>query len=74
EHTAHHVDMGVPLYRLKKAQALLEARLPGRIIVQRFSWAWYFRTAQRCKLYDFERRCWTGFSGRRTSARDTADT
>ena len=67
EHTAHHVDMGVPLYRLQAAQALLEARLPGRIIVQRFSWAWYFNTARACKLYDFEHRCWTDFAGQRTS-------
>jgi acyl-lipid omega-6 desaturase (Delta-12 desaturase) len=67
EHTAHHVDMSVPLYRLKKAQALLEARLPGRIIIQRFSWSWYFRMARCCKLYDFQRLCWTDFSGRRTS-------
>lgn len=67
EHTAHHVDMTVPLYRLKNAQALLEEKLPGKIIVQRFSWAWYFKTARRCKLYDFERACWTDFSGQRTS-------
>ncbi|MCY1164070.1 Fatty acid desaturase [compost metagenome] len=67
EHTAHHVDMGVPLYRLKRAQALLEEKLPGRIVVQPFSWAWYFRTARQCKLYDFERRCWTDFAGQRTS-------
>lgn len=67
EHTAHHVDMSVPLYRLKQAQALLEARLPGRIIVQPFSWAWYARTASACKLYDFEQRCWTDFKGQRTS-------
>lgn len=67
EHTAHHVDMGVPLYRLRDAQALLEAALPGRIIVQTFSWRWYADTARRCKLYDYERRCWTDFEGRRTS-------
>lgn len=67
EHTAHHVDMSVPLYRLKQAQSLLEEKLPGRIIVQRFSWAWYFQTARRCKLYDFEQGCWTDFAGKKTS-------
>jgi len=36
EHTAHHVGMSVPLYRLKKAQALLEDKLPDKIILQRF--------------------------------------
>jgi omega-6 fatty acid desaturase (delta-12 desaturase) len=64
EHTAHHVDMSVPLYRLKRVQAVLEARLPGRIVVQDFSWRWYFSTARRCKLYDYERLCWTDFEGR----------
>jgi acyl-lipid omega-6 desaturase (Delta-12 desaturase) len=67
EHTAHHVDMGIPLYRLKAAQARLEELLPGRIVVQRFSWRWYFETARRCKLYDFQRRCWTDYTGRPTS-------
>ena len=67
EHTAHHVDMGVPLYRLKKAQRLLEQMLPGRIVIQQFSWRWYFDTARRCKLYDYERLCWTDFKGRPTS-------
>jgi omega-6 fatty acid desaturase (delta-12 desaturase) len=67
EHTAHHVDMSIPLYRLKGAQQLLEHTLPGRITVQRFSWRWYFSTARRCKLYDFDRHCWTDFAGRQTS-------
>jgi len=67
EHTAHHVDMGIPLYRLKNAQKMLEDLLPGRIVIQRFSWRWYFETARRCKLYDFSRRCWTDYTGRATS-------
>ncbi|GJG93317.1 fatty acid desaturase [Cupriavidus pauculus] len=67
EHTAHHVDMSVPLYQLKRAQALLEHALPGRIIIENFSWRWYFRTARRCKLYDFKALCWTDFRGRQTS-------
>ena len=64
EHTAHHVDMGVPLYRLKRAQALLESKLAGAIVVQPFSWRWYGDTARSCKLYDFKARCWTDFAGR----------
>lgn len=68
EHTAHHVDMGIPLYRLGDAQRTLEAALPGRIIVQPFSWRWYFATARRCKLFDLERQRWLDFSGRPTSS------
>ncbi|WP_295854470.1 fatty acid desaturase [uncultured Xylophilus sp.] len=68
EHTAHHVDMSIPLYKLKEAQKMLEHLLPERIIIQRFSWKWYFSTARACKLYDFGRGCWTDFKGRATSA------
>ncbi len=68
EHTAHHVDMSIPLYKLKEAQKMLEDLLPGRIVIQRFSWHWYFDTARACKLYDFTRHCWTDFAGQPTSA------
>jgi omega-6 fatty acid desaturase (delta-12 desaturase) len=67
EHTAHHVDMGIPLYRLKQAQKILESKLQGRIVIQHFSWCWYFDTARRCKLYDYAARCWTDFAGRPTT-------
>jgi omega-6 fatty acid desaturase (delta-12 desaturase) len=67
EHTAHHVDMSIPLYRLKAAQQKLEELLPGRIVVQPFSWRWYFAAARICKLYDFNRHCWTDFAGHATS-------
>jgi omega-6 fatty acid desaturase (delta-12 desaturase) len=67
EHTAHHVDMTIPLYRLKAAQAMLEEKMPGRIVVQPFTWRWYFDTVRRCKLYDYQARCWTDFSGRQTT-------
>jgi acyl-lipid omega-6 desaturase (Delta-12 desaturase) len=66
EHTAHHVDMTIPLYRLATAQGKLEEMMPGRIIVQPFSWRWYFDTARRCKLYDLERDTWTDYAGRPT--------
>jgi omega-6 fatty acid desaturase (delta-12 desaturase) len=67
EHTAHHVDMSVPLYRLKEAQNTLETILPERIFIQKFSWAWYFDTARMCKLYDFENKAWLDFDGNKTA-------
>jgi omega-6 fatty acid desaturase (delta-12 desaturase) len=67
EHTAHHVDMSVPLYRLKQAQQKLETMLPERIVVQQFSWRWYFETARKCKLYDYSRQAWTDFRGHVTA-------
>lgn len=68
EHTAHHVDMTIPLYRLRQAQRVLEQKLPGHIVVQTFSWQWYFDTAKRCRLYDYTLGCWTDYDGRPTSA------
>ena len=68
EHTAHHLDMTIPLYQLKQAQERLEALLPERIVVQAFSWKWYFATARNCKLYDYAAHCWTDFNGKPTSA------
>jgi omega-6 fatty acid desaturase (delta-12 desaturase) len=67
EHTAHHLDAGIPLYRLKDAQKFLETHLPGRIVIQNFSWAWYFKTAHLCKLYDFKAKRWLDFHGNPTS-------
>jgi len=67
EHTAHHLDMSIPLYKLKQAQSKLEELLPERIVIQPFSWKWYFQTARDCKLYDFKQRCWTDYQGRATS-------
>ena len=67
EHTAHHVDMSIPLYRLAAAQQRLEQLLPERIVIQAFSWRWYFATARACKLYDFSRHCWTDFASQATS-------
>ena len=63
EHTAHHVDMSVPLYNLKAAQNRLEELMPNRIVVQSFSWRWYFDVARICKLYDFENKAWLDFDG-----------
>ena len=67
EHSAHHLDMSIPLYKLKEAQERLEHLLPGRIVVQAFSWRFYFSTARTCKLYDFKNRRWTDFKGQATT-------
>lgn len=64
EHTAHHLDMTIPLYKLKEAQDKLEELLPGRIVVQKFSVGWYFKNAKHCQLYDYENKQWIDFSGK----------
>ena len=68
EHGAHHVNMGIPLYRLKEAQARLSATLDERLNSEVFSWRYYWNTVRRCKLYDFAQHVWMDFDGRVTSA------
>jgi acyl-lipid omega-6 desaturase (Delta-12 desaturase) len=67
EHGAHHVNMGIPLYRLKEAQARLSATLDERLNSEVFTWRYYWNTVRRCKLYDFAQHVWTDFDGRITS-------
>jgi omega-6 fatty acid desaturase (delta-12 desaturase) len=67
EHGAHHVNMGIPLYRLKEAQARLSATLDERLNSEVFTWRYYWNTVRRCKLYDFASHVWTDFDGRITS-------
>ncbi len=67
EHGAHHVNMGIPLYRLKDAQARLTATLDERLNAEAFTWRYYWNTVRRCKLYDFAQHYWTDFDGHITS-------
>jgi omega-6 fatty acid desaturase (delta-12 desaturase) len=67
EHGAHHVNMGVPLYRLKEAQARLTSTLDERLNSEVFTWRYYWNTVRRCKLYDFATHVWMDFDGRITS-------
>lgn len=62
EHTAHHLRPGIPLYHLLQGQNLIEGRTP-EIVIERWSPALHFRILRCCKLFDTERRCWTGYDG-----------
>jgi omega-6 fatty acid desaturase (delta-12 desaturase) len=62
EHTAHHVRPGIPLYRLKRTQALLEERHP-EVVVERWTPGLHLRILRTCKLFDTERHCWTDYDG-----------
>jgi omega-6 fatty acid desaturase (delta-12 desaturase) len=62
-HTAHHLDVTVPLYGLVDAQKAVEADPSAGVIVYRWTPFTFLRHLRLCKLYDFERRCWTGFDG-----------
>lgn len=63
DHTAHHVDPRIPVYRLPAAQVELEAALPGETCVERFTPSYVLRLTRVCRLYDFERHCWLDYDG-----------
>lgn len=67
EHAAHHVHSSVPSYNLVDAQAALEDRFPGEMLVQPWSWRFFLDCARRCKLYDYDVHRWMDFNGRPTS-------
>ena len=60
EHTAHHVDTKIPLYRLAGGQRELEAAFAG-IVVECFSVKNLCRTLSVCHLYDYQNHRWLGF-------------
>ncbi len=64
-HPAHHVLPAIPCYRLREAQEHL-GRLLGRRGVSATP-AELLSIFRRCKLYDYEQRCWLDFDGRPTT-------
>jgi omega-6 fatty acid desaturase (delta-12 desaturase) len=67
-HTAHHADMSLPVYELPAAQAKLKGAYGEDVQEYALSLAEYRRIYTACKLFDFERMCWTDFDGRPTAA------
>lgn len=63
EHTAHHADPSVPLYRLTDAQKSLE-RVYRRDVV-RVLWTprTFLQTLRTCKLYDYVSHRWVSYDG-----------
>ena len=67
DHAAHHIDPAIPLYHLPQSQRLLEQCCEEHAAVIRWSPWQYLELCRVCKLYDFERHCWTDFEGNATS-------
>jgi omega-6 fatty acid desaturase (delta-12 desaturase) len=67
DHTAHHLDPAIPLYHLPESQRLLEKSCEEHAVVIPWSPSQYLELCRVCKLYDFERHCWTDFDGQATS-------
>jgi acyl-lipid omega-6 desaturase (Delta-12 desaturase) len=67
EHISHHIDPKIPFYNLAAAQSKLERVYSSVVVVYPFSLTEFFRTLSVCKLYDFDRNCWTDFDGNPTA-------
>jgi omega-6 fatty acid desaturase (delta-12 desaturase) len=68
EHGAHHVNTGVPLYRLRAAQEALRKAVPDLARTYVLTWKRYWATVRSCKLYDYANHRWLDFKGRVTAA------
>jgi omega-6 fatty acid desaturase (delta-12 desaturase) len=66
QHTAHHVNRRIPLYRLSESQRYLERAYTDTIIIEPWSFTALGKTLARCKLYDYENHRWLNFQGRQT--------
>lgn len=69
EHTAHHADPRVPLYRLGAAQAAIERAFPQDVVLHKFTWHSFRYTLRACQLYDYRNHCWLSFAGTPTTSR-----
>ena len=67
QHTAHHVDPKIPLYRLTESQHYLEQSYPHEIVVERWTLRSFLNNLEKCKLYDYQDHCWLSFDGQPTS-------
>ncbi|HSH96089.1 MAG TPA: fatty acid desaturase, partial [Roseimicrobium sp.] len=67
DHAAHHLDPAIPLYHLPESQRLLEQSCEEHAAVFPWSPRQYLELCRVCKLYDFDRHCWTDFEGNVTS-------
>lgn len=58
QHTAHHVDPGVPVRRLGSAQEHLIGTFDDQVVSYRWSAEKFRDVLSRCKLYDYRARRW----------------
>jgi acyl-lipid omega-6 desaturase (Delta-12 desaturase) len=63
EHTAHHADPSVPLYRLAEAQKELEREYRRDIVRVIWTPGLFLRTLRVCRLYDYAGHRWIDYDG-----------
>jgi len=67
EHNAHHLNPRIPMYSLRRAQAVLSERFRDQFQAYRMNWQTYRDCVRRCKLYDFANHAWLDFRGQVTA-------
>jgi omega-6 fatty acid desaturase (delta-12 desaturase) len=68
QHIAHHLYPSIPLYNLDKAERIIQDRLGSKAISIGNGLKEFIGINRRCKLFDFEKNCWTDFAGKPTTA------
>jgi omega-6 fatty acid desaturase (delta-12 desaturase) len=69
EHTAHHADPSVPLYRLAAAQRELETTYRRDMVRVLWTRASFLRVLRTCRLYDYAEHRWVDYDGTPTTGR-----
>lgn len=65
-HPAHHAQVSTPVYALPDEQAALKASTGGDTKEYMLTVDEYRRIVKACKLFDYDRMCWTDFAGNPT--------
>jgi omega-6 fatty acid desaturase (delta-12 desaturase) len=66
QHSAHHSNPSVPVYALSDIQARLKSLFGKDVTTYMLTAGAYWRIVKACKLFDYERMCWTDFAGKAT--------
>jgi omega-6 fatty acid desaturase (delta-12 desaturase) len=61
QHPAHHLNVGIPLHQLKKAESQLEQTEP-RTLVRVWTPAYHWRLTRDCQLWDPNTNTWARFA------------
>ncbi|MBT5017502.1 MAG: hypothetical protein HON04_02030 [Planctomicrobium sp.] len=65
DHTAHHMQPTIPLYRLNATQAKIDSRSENTVQYH-FKFSKLLKITRQCKLFDDETGNWTDFKGQPT--------
>jgi omega-6 fatty acid desaturase (delta-12 desaturase) len=68
-HAAHHTNVRTPVYALPDEQSVLKARFGADVKEYVLSLSEYRRILSACKLFDFQRMCWTDLNGVETGTK-----